>query len=217
MHKGRKAYLAVDVSSTRDLTAMVAVLPPDADHEKWVIIPRFWVPEDTLGERAEQDRRVDWQAWVRATALLTTPGDSVDQAFVQEAVKDTFGHFDVHAFGFDPWNARKLAGDLQHDGMDPELQVEMRQGHQTLSGPTKELERLVFAGKVEHGGHPVLAWMFGHCSVRFDVNLNYVPDKKNSLDKIDGVIGTVMGVGLAMSVEEDTLSGYLQHLAGQAA
>lgn len=200
-HKGRKAFLACDVSSTRDLTALVVVIPPDDSCEEWVIIPLFWVPEATLDERAEQDRRVDWKRWVREGALRTTPGDSVDQSFVQDAIKHAFEQFDVQAFGFDPWNARKLAGDLQNDGMDAELQVEMRQGHQTLGGPTKEFERLVFALKIEHGGHPVLAWMAGHCSVRFDVNLNYVPDKKNSLDKIDGIVATVMGIGLAMNVE----------------
>jgi len=201
-HKGRKGYLACDVSSTRDLTALVVIFPPDDEHDKWVIIPIFWVPEATLDERAEQDKRVNWQKWVQEGALRTTPGDSVDQTFVQKAITDAFAQFDIQAFGFDPWNARKLAGDLQNDGMDAELQIEMRQGHQTLSGPTKELERLIFALKIEHGGHPVLAWMFGHSTVRFDANLNYVPDKKNSLDKIDGVVATVMGLGLAMDVDE---------------
>lgn len=205
-HKGRKAYLACDVSSTRDLTALVAVLPPDDDCDKWVLIPDFWVPEATLDERAEQDKRVDWKKWVRDGALRTTPGDSVDQSFVQKAIEQSCAHFDVQAFGFDPWNARKLAGDLQLEGMDAELQIEMRQGHQTLSPPTKELERLIFALKIEHGGHPVLAWMFGHSTLRFDANLNYVPDKKNSLDKIDGVVATAMGIGLAMVVEDQAQS-----------
>jgi phage terminase large subunit-like protein len=214
-HKGRKAYVACDVSSTRDLTALVVVLPPDETNEKWVFIPLFWVPEDTLDARAREDRRVNWRQWVADGALRTTPGDAVDQAFVQEAIKDACAQFDVLAFGFDPWNARKLAGDLQHDGMDGELQIEMRQGHQTLSGPTKEFERLIFAGKVEHGGHPVLAWMAGHCTVRFDVNLNYVPDKKNSLDKIDGIVAAVMGVGLAMQAEEGgSMDEYFQAMAG---
>ncbi len=202
LHKGRKAYLACDVSSTRDLTALLVVLPPDDVHSKWIFIPLFWVPEDTLDERAEQDRRVDWKKWVKTEALRTTPGDSVDQSFVQQAITDACSQFDVMAFGFDPWNARKLAGDLQIDGMDAELQIEMRQGHQTLGGPTKEFERLIFAEKIEHGGHPVLAWMAGHCTVRFDVNLNYVPDKKNSLDKIDGIVAAVMGIGLAMNGED---------------
>ncbi|WP_245269585.1 terminase large subunit [Allorhizobium undicola] len=207
IHKGRKAYLACDVSSTRDLTALVVVLPPDEEHDRWVLIPLFWVPEATLDERAEGDRRIRWHDLVKSGALHTTPGDSVDQNFVAEAIKQACDHFDVQAFGFDPWNARKLAGDLQTDGMDADLQIEMRQGHQTLGPPTKELERLVFAEKVEHGGHPILAWMAGHCCIRFDVNLNYVPDKRRSNDKIDGIVAAVMGVGLAMSAE-DTSSIY---------
>lgn len=213
-HKGRKAYLACDVSSTRDLTALVVVIPPDETCDEWVIIPLFWIPEATLDERADEDSRVDWKRWVREGALRTTPGDSVDQSFVEQAIKDAFEQFDVQAFGFDPWNARKLAGDLQNGGMDAELQIEMRQGHQTLGGPTKEFERLVFAQKIEHGGHPVLTWMAGHCSVRFDVNLNYVPHKHNTLDKIDGIVATVMGIGLAMTVEDDGMDDYFKSLEG---
>ena len=207
-HKGRTAFLACDVSSTRDITALVVVIPPDDDHDKWVFIPLFWVPEATLDDRANEDARVDWKQWVRDGALLTTPGDFVDQSFVQRAILDAFAQFDIQAFGYDPWNASKLAGDLQHDGMDPELQIQMRQGHQTLSEPTKEVERLIFAGKIEHGGHPVLGWMFGHSTVRFDANLNYVPDKKSSLDKIDGVVATVMAVGLGMAEEVEEPSIY---------
>ena len=202
-HKGRKAFLACDVSSTRDITALVVVLPPDDEHSRWVIIPRFWVPEATLDERAEQDRRVDWHRWVKIGALETTSGDAVDQDMVKEAILTATGHFDVQQFGFDRWNASKLVTDLQKDGMDAELMVEMRQGHQTLGAPTKELERLVFAEKIEHGGHPVLSWMAGHCSVRFDANLNYVPDKKNSLDKIDGIAATVMALGLAINGDDE--------------
>lgn len=203
-HKGRKAFVACDVSATRDLTALVVIIPPDETCDRWVIIPLFWVPEATLEARAEEDRRVDWKKWIKDGALFATPGDAVDQDFVKKAIVDACNQFDVQMFGYDKWNAQKLITDLQKDGMGAELMTEMRQGHQTLSAPTKELERLVFAEKVEHGGHPVLAWMAGHCAVRFDENLNYIPAKKKSIDKIDGMVAAVMGVGLAMSVEDSS-------------
>ncbi|WP_297842899.1 terminase TerL endonuclease subunit [uncultured Roseibium sp.] len=206
VHKGRKAFITCDVSSTQDITARLAVLPPDEMFDRWVLIPKFWIPEETLADRATEDRRIKWKDMVSKGALHTTPGDFVDQSFVQADIQDCFAHFDCLAFGYDPWNARKLAGDLQHEGMDADLQVEMRQGHNTLGNPTKEFERLVFAKRIEHGGHPLLKWMAGHCSVRFDVNLNYVPDKKNSRDKIDGIVAAVMGIGLAM-VDLDTGPG----------
>lgn len=207
-NKGRKAYLSCDVSATRDITAVLIVLPPDDTCDRWVLIPLFWVPEATLDERATNDRRVDWRKWVTEGVLRTTPGDYVDQNFVMRAILEAGEHFDMELFGYDPWNAGKLVADLQDEGMDPERMVLMRQGAGTLGEATKELERLVFAGRIEHGGHPLLAWMAGHCTVRFDANLNYVPDKKSSLDKIDGIVAAVMGIGLALggAVEADPVS-----------
>lgn len=203
IHKGRKAFVTCDVSSTRDITCVMLVLPPDDDHAEWVLIPIFWVPEVTLDERAAEDKRVDWKAWVKSGALRTTPGDFVDQNFVMKAIMDAGKDFDLQLFGYDPWNAGKLIADLQDAGLDADKMVNMRQGHGTLGAPTKELERLIFAGKIEHGGHPVMAWMMGHCTVRFDQNLNYVPDKKSSLDKIDGPVAAVMGIGLAIDEQEE--------------
>ena len=201
-HKGRKAFVTCDVSSTRDLTCVMIVIPPDDTCSEWVIIPIFWVPEDTLTARAEEDRRVNWKKWVTDKALFTTPGDFVDQNFVMAAIIQAGKDFDLQQFGYDSWNAGKLIADLQEAGLDADKMVEMRQGHATLGAPTKELERLVFAGRIEHGGHPVMAWMMGHCTVRFDQNLNYVPDKKSSLDKIDGPVAAVMGIGLAIGEQE---------------
>lgn len=202
-HAGRRAFGACDVSATRDITALVWLLPPDDDHPEWVVIPLFWVPEETLDTRAKEDRRVDWARWVSTGALETTPGDVVDQTFVQHAILEGLGHFAVESVGFDPWNASKLMTDLQHDGMDAERQVEIRQGHRTLGEPTKSFEVKVFKGELEHGGHPVLSWMVGHCAVEFDRNLNYVPSKKASRDKIDGVVATVMALALAELGEEE--------------
>jgi phage terminase large subunit-like protein len=83
-----------------------------------------------------------------------------------------------------------------------ELLVEMRQGIQTLGEPSKHFERLVYAGLIDHGGHPVLRWMAGNAVVRFDENLNFMPAKKRSAEKIDGIVSTVMATGLACGGEE---------------
>lgn len=203
-HKGRKAFITCDVSATQDITAVMITIPPDETFSKWVFIPRFWIPEDTIDARAAKDRRVDWRRWIAIKALTPTPGDCVDQNFVMEAIIQAGRDFDLQMFGYDPWNSGKLVVDLQMAGLDVSLMQEMRQGHATLGEPTKELERIVFAAKLEHGGHPVLAWMAGHCTVRFDVNLNYVPDKKSSLDKIDGIAAGVMGIGLATRAMEES-------------
>ena len=215
--KGRRCCLAIDVSATQDITAKVQIFEPEKPGGAFLLLPRFWIPKGTLEARKHRDRVTPWQHWIDIGALETTPGDAVDQNFVMKAVKDDLADFEVEAIGFDPWNAAKLIGDLQLDGVDPELLVEMRQGILTLGEPSKEFERLVITGLMDHGGHPVLAWMAGHVQVRFDENMNFMPARKRSADKIDGIVASVMALGLTMaSDEDDGMDAYLASLRKSA-
>ncbi len=198
--RGRSCVVALDVSSTQDITALHFRFEPDGDG---IIrsLSRFWIPEDTLAAREKADKN-PWRRWVQIGAIETTPGDCVDQSFVAKAIRDSLEEFDVTSIGFDPWNARKLVGDLQNEGVDADLFVEMRQGILTLGEPSKIFEAAIFAGRYDHGGHPVLRWMAGHTVVRFDENLNFMPARKRSKDKIDGIVCCVMCEGLAMPDDE---------------
>lgn len=203
--RGRRCFLAFDVSSTQDVTALVALFPPEDEGEGWRLICRFWVPEETMANRVREDR-VPYDKFLAVGALETTEGDYVDQNVVQQAIEEALELFDVERIGFDPWNARKLVTDLQKEGADPDLFVEMRQGIPTLGEPTKQFERLVYSGQLDHGGNPVLRWMAGNVVVRFDENMNFAPAKKKSGEKIDGIVAAVMAIGLAFAgeVEDDT-------------
>lgn len=199
--KGRKCFGAFDVSATTDLTSLVWLFPPLEGETLYRVLARFWVPEDTLAERVKRDR-VSYDRWKDAGALETTPGDYVDQNFVKAAILEGLAAYDVETIGYDPWNAAKLVTDLQRDGVDPDRLVEMRQGIQTLGEPTKQTERLIYAGLLDHGGNPLLRWQAGNAEVRFDENMNFAPAKKRSRDKIDGIVATVMAVGLSIRPED---------------
>ena len=66
-----------------------------------------------------------------------------------------------------------------------------------MAAPTKEWEKLVISGKLQHGGHPVLRWMASHVSVQTDAAGNLKPSKKKSSDRIDGLVAasTIFFVG----------------------
>jgi phage terminase large subunit-like protein len=66
--------------------------------------------------------------------------------------------------------------------------LEVRQGILSMGEPSKHFERLVFGGQIDHGGHPLLRWMAGNTVLRFDENLNFMPAKKRSPEKIDGIV-----------------------------
>lgn len=221
--RGRRCFLAFDVSATTDITALVMAFPPTDADPKWRVICRFWIPADQVENRVAEGAPIG--AFLSAGAMETTIGDYVDQNAVGLAIHEAVRDFDVQMIGYDSWNAAKLVTDLQKtsgifDGspaLDVELFVEMRQGIRTLGEPSKTFERLVFAGLLDHGGHPVLRWMAGHVVVHFDRNLNFAPAKDRSREKIDGIVSTVMAVGLATRGEEDVgLDDYLSSLGAAA-
>lgn len=199
----RPCFGAFDVSIWVDITALVWLFPPTAEDPHYRLLCRFWCPEDTIQERVKQDR-VPYDKFVAAGALETTQGNYVDQDAIFNAVLEGVSLFDVQRIGFDSWQARKLASDLEKEIGEEDMFVEVRQGIRTLAEPTKEFERLVYAGLIDHGAHPVLDWMAANTAVRFDENLNFAPAKKKSKEKIDGIVATIMALAVSkMDVEDD--------------
>lgn len=197
--RGRVCYGALDLSSVKDVTALIWLFPPLEGETKWLIVCRFFVPEESAHERSRADR-VDYDRWIADGAMESTPGDVVDQEFVKKAILEDGAFFQVQKFGFDPWNATKLSVELQDEGVPL---LAMRQGIPTLGEPSKEFERLVFAGVLDHGGQPVMRWMVGNVAIRSDSNGNFKPDKSKSSEKIDGVVGAIMALGLAIANDNE--------------
>ena len=52
--KGRDCYAGLDLSSTGDITAFVLVFPPRTEDEKYIVLPFFWIPEDTIPIRVRR-------------------------------------------------------------------------------------------------------------------------------------------------------------------
>jgi phage terminase large subunit-like protein len=71
-----------------------------------------------------------------------------------------------------------------------------------MSSPTKKLEQLVLAGQLAHGGNPVLRWMANNVSLETDAADNWKPSKKRSRERIDGIVGLIMGLGTALDNPE---------------
>ena len=199
--KGRACFLAFDVSATTDITAMVLVFPPSDDDPKWRVIPRFWIPKDQVEKRVAEGAMVD--QYIAQAAMETTDGDYVDQNAVADAIIKALTDYDVQLIGYDSWNAAKLVTDLQAEGVQADKFVEIRQGIRSMGEPSKHFERLIYAGLFDHGGHPVLRWMAGNTVIHFDRNLNFMPAKDRSKEKIDGIVASVMAVGLACQGEPE--------------
>jgi phage terminase large subunit-like protein len=186
--KGRRCYVGLDLSSTKDLTAQVGVFPDDDGFD---VLAQFFVPKDSIRDRANRDR-VPYDQWAREGYLIATPGNVVDYEAVRQSLKDWGAEFDVREIAFDPWNATDLVTRLQEQ--DGFTCVPMRQGFASLSAPTKSLETAVLSRTLRHDGHPVLRWNISNISVETDATGNLKLSKKVSTERIDGGAALVMAI-----------------------
>ena len=187
---GRECVIGLDLSTTTDLTAAVAVF--DDGDGGYSVVPHFWMPADTARQHQDVDR-VPYLTWAQQGFVHLTPGNVVDYEAVRRFIRDTLGQrYQVREIAFDPWNATGLATQLAGDGFEL---VQFRQGYVSMSGPSKLLETLVLRGKLNHGGHPVLRWNAGNVTIEQDAAGNIKPNKTKSTGRIDGIIGLVMALG----------------------
>lgn len=202
---GRPVFAGLDLSSVSDLTALVAMAPVG---DEWHVRPTFWLPEEGLREKARTDR-VPYDVWEREGWLATTPGPSIDYAFVARYLADFCDAHDVRKIAFDRWGFRHLKPLLLDAGFT-EAQVEgdgsifepFGQGYQSMSPALLALEAKLLNGKLRHGGHPVLTMCAANATVKADPAGNRKLDKMKSHGRIDGMVALAMAEAMAGTFEE---------------
>lgn len=206
---GRECYAGLDLSTTTDLSALALFFPAHGD-EPAQVLPFFWVPEDGMAERVRRDR-VPYDVWARQGHIEATSGNVVDYDLIRQRLHELAARYQIREVGYDPWNATQLATQLLADGVP---MVPVRQGFGSLTGPTKELERLVTGRALAHGGHPVLRWCANNVTVTQDAAGNVKPDKGKSTERIDGVVALIIAISRALVCGgESAWDGKVQWLA----
>lgn len=191
---GRVCYGGLDLSSTTDITAFVLVFPPLDEEDKYVILPYFWIPEDTLDLRVKRDH-VPYDVWERQGYLQTTEGNVIHYGYIEKFIEKLGERFNIREIAFDRWGAVQMVQNLEGMGFTV---VPFGQGFKDMSPPTKELMKLTLEQRIAHGGHPVLRWNMDNIFVRTDPAGNIKADKEKSTEKIDGAIATIMALDRAI-------------------
>lgn len=199
--EGRDCYAGLDLSSTTDITALALVFPGD---DRYDVLCYFWVPEEGARQRERRDH-VPYTQWIRQKHIEATPGEVVDYDVVRKRINELGKRFNICEICIDRWNATQLATQL---GQDAFPIVAFGQGYASMNAPTKKLEELVLSGKIAHGGNPVLRWMASNVSLEKDAADNWKPSKKKSIQRIDGIVATIMGIDRATTKHETQWSVY---------
>ena len=203
LHK--RCFGGLDLSSTNDLSALIWWFPVQDGLNNPAVLARFFKPESLIKEHTKRDR-LPYDRWVADGALLTTPGNVIDYAFIENQIYEDAQRFRIAHVGntqreqhegglaIDRWNATGTAVRLEQEGLPVIL---FGQGFASMSAPSKELERLVMCNGFHHGGHPVLKRHAQVVAVATDAHDNIKPAKDKSTERIDGIAALTMALGLA--------------------
>lgn len=224
--KERPCYLALDLSSKRDLTALAAVWPDGNDGydaKLW-----FWTPADTVQERENSDR-VPYRAWVTGGHLEAVPGRSIDYGHVAKRVAELSGSFSVVGLAFDQWHIDDFLREMDEVGVEsfiwggpdkPEgTGVKMLRHAQGFGGGASAstlwmprsigaIEEAVLQGKLRVLFNPVLRWNSASAVLESDATGNKKWEKRKSTGRIDGIVALSMAIGAASGVPAPEESVY---------
>lgn len=202
--EGRDCYAGLDLSSTGDITALVLIFPPRDENEKYVVLPYFWVPEETIPRRVKVNS-VPYDIWEKQGYLMSTEGNVIHYDFIEKFIENLAEKYHILEIAVDRWNATQMIQNLEGAGF---TMVPFGQGFASMSAPTKEFYRLLMEGKIVHGGHPVLRWMAGNVVVDTDSAGNIKVTKAKSKEKIDGIVAAIMALDRAVRHENASGSVY---------
>jgi phage terminase large subunit-like protein len=183
-------YGGLDLASTGDFCAFSLIWPSDGYKVKtW-----YWLP-DNAAQRRNDQIGVSIRTWAQEGWIHLTDGNVTDYSFIKAKILELSDQFDIQEIAFDRFNATQLVIELGNEGM---TMFPFGQGFVSMSAPTKELERLVNIGELNHDGNPVTRWMMSNILLRQDPAANIKIDKAKSGDKVDGPVSIVMALGTYM-------------------
>ena len=202
--EGRDCYAGLDLSSTGDITALVLIFPPRDEDEKFVLLPYFWIPEETIPRRVKANS-VPYDIWEKQGYIMSTEGNVIHYDFIEKFIMDLSEKYHILEIAVDRWNATHVIQNLEDNGL---TMVPFGHGFASMSAPTKEFYRLLMEGKIIHGGHPVMRWMAGNVVVDTDPAGNIKVTKAKSKEKIDGIVAAIMALDRAVRHESEGRSVY---------
>jgi phage terminase large subunit-like protein len=207
---GRVCYAGLDIGATSDFTAFTLLFPhedaeavpvedperPDAPprmltRRSYTLFSWFWLPETPARRDPRMADVID--GWRRQGHIRTTPGNSVDYDLVLEDIVEPFT---LARLAFDRGFQGGQTGTnlMKHYG---DKVVYFPQGILSMSGPFREFLELISLKRFHHDGHPVMRWMVSNVAAERRGGL-MKPSKDKSAEKIDGVTGAVMALGVAI-------------------
>lgn len=200
--KGRRVHMALDLGEVSDFTCFGLLGEPTSPEDDYIVKMWYWIPSMTLRDRENADVIKPWtDDWITLTV-----GNATDYDAVEQDIKDIINHgFQVDELHFDPNKGQQIPQHLVDFGIEP---IAVAQTYRNLNPGVEEMERLLLKERINFGGDPVLAWMNSNVVVTENKDEYRKFDKRESQDKIDGMVVLEMLFAKVASQEDESEQYY---------
>lgn len=148
--------------------------------------------------------REPWAGWIRDGLLITTPGENLDIATMENLIRQWTEAFGVSHWAYDDRHSLQMAQNLEADGIEA---FAFKQSYLMYNEPLRDFLVAIREEKFHHDGNPFLAYCASNLS-RKESNGLWMPDKENSEDKIDPMVAMVMAYARAAFAEAPQKSSF---------
>jgi len=188
--RGCKVWCGLDLASVGDTSSFCAIAEDPSDPTRLLCAWHFWLPSEQIDARSEKDAQ-PYDLWAQEGYLTLTQGAVTDVAQVEADIVQTVSGYAlrVEKFAYDPGHEQGVAQRLQDAHSLPMFMCAQR--YSTLTGPTNEVERLVEAARLDHGGQPMAAAQAACVVLTEGPFGGRTPAKGRSRGRIDGIAALV--------------------------
>ena len=79
--------------------------------------------------------------------------------------------------------------------------VELAQNLKNMSEPMKQVQALIYTGRLHIADNPVMHWMASNVVCHTDAKENIYPRKEKVQNKIDGMVALIMAINQAIQLD----------------
>lgn len=197
--EGRDVVTALDLSGTRDLTALTIV---SMDSEGIVDARvEFWTPGDTISSRSGPGQP-PWRAWVDAGYIHAAPGRAVAYGDVAYRVMEIAQSSRLISLGFDSYQIKFFQNELDRLGLTLPLVAHPQGSYKSAESllwmphSIELLEKRLHEKTIRIERNPCLWYCVQCAETETDRHQNRTFSKKKSRGAIDGVVSLAMAIGV---------------------
>lgn len=214
-HRGEEVWLGLDLSQSRDITALGAIVRIGTDannkplYDGWI---EAWTPGDTLAARELRDK-LPYSAWKREGHIHAPQGESISFRHVAQTLAEYERDYRVQLVAYDRFAFKRFEEDVEDLGLNLTFaehpQGGMKKGKPLepgtegmwMPGSIRLLEDALLEGRIRLKKNPVLISAMMSAVIEEDKWGNHWLAKTRSVNKIDAAIALAMALGAASAAK----------------